>query len=148
MADPRDDDVIRPRIRVLAPLAREDRDRRSSRCLGTAVSRCHHLTEPSGHDGATTLGEKPADLLGGGFPLGSTTDDRYLASHAGSMTRWRTAQGQTLDPGADPGGRRHGIDPFGTRRGDRDIRRPRRVMPSRADTGALRPAPATSERTR
>ena len=87
MADPRDDDVVGPWIRVLAPLSREDRDRRASCRFGTAVSRCHHLTEPSGHDGATTLCEKSADLLGGGFPRCPAPDDRHLAPHTGSMTR-------------------------------------------------------------
>ena len=84
MTDPRNDDVVGPGIRVLASLSREDRDRGATGCLRPAVSRCHHLTEPSGHDGASTFGEQAPDLLGGSFPRRSAPDHRDLTRHGAS----------------------------------------------------------------
>jgi len=45
------------------------------------VRGCHHLAEPAGDDGATALGEQPADLGGSGLVLRAASDDRHLTSH-------------------------------------------------------------------
>lgn len=81
MADTRDDDVIRPGIGVGMRLAGQDRDRRAACFLCASVRGCHHLAEPAGDDGATALGEQPADLGGSGLVLRAASDDRHLTSH-------------------------------------------------------------------
>ena len=81
MADPRDDDVVRPGVRSAATLARQDRDGRPSRLLRAPVCCSHDLVEAARHDGAATLGEHPSDLLGCGLPLGAAAYDCDLTRH-------------------------------------------------------------------
>ena len=80
VADPRDDDVVGPRVRGGPILAREDRDRRPARRLRAAVRGGHDLVEPARDDRAAALGEQAADLLGRGLPLRAAPDHRHLAA--------------------------------------------------------------------
>ena len=69
MADPGDDDVVRPLVSRFAMLARKDRDRSSAGGFRAAVSRGHDLVEATRHDRAAPLREQPPDFFRGLLPL-------------------------------------------------------------------------------
>ena len=78
MADAGDDDVVGPRVHVLARLAGQDPDRRAARALRAPRGRCHHLAPPAGDDGGAALGQQPADLFRALLVLGAAADDGDL----------------------------------------------------------------------
>ena len=89
------DCVVDPRVRVLTRHAGENADRRASRFLRPTRRRGHHLTQTSGDDDTTLLGQQAADLLGASLVLRAAADHRYLQGHMAMVER-RQARGGTL----------------------------------------------------
>ena len=90
MSDPCGDGMVDPLVRLLAPLARENPDRRTARSLRTARCGRHHLAEPASHDRAAALREQASDLLGAPLVLAPAADHRDLnRRHAAIVEPWR-----------------------------------------------------------
>jgi hypothetical protein len=80
--DPRDDDVIEPRVRARACLAGQDPDRRPPCALGASGGRGHHFAEPAGHDRRALFREQPPDFLGALHVLSAASDNGDLGGHS------------------------------------------------------------------
>ena len=93
MADPGDDGVVDPLIRIEPALAGENADRRASCSLRPTSGRRHHFAEPAGDDGAAALGQEASHLLRQRLVLRAASDHRDL--HA-TMVERRHARGGTV----------------------------------------------------
>src|SRR5256885_4276862 len=78
MSDPCGDGMVDPLVRLLAPLARENPDRRPACRLRAARRGRHHPAEPASDDRAAALSEQASDLLGAPLVLTPAADYRDL----------------------------------------------------------------------
>jgi hypothetical protein len=81
MADPRDDDVVDPLVRIRATLPGKDPQRGAAGSLRPPRRRSHHLAPTARDDRAAVLGEQAPHLLGSAVVFSAAPDHGHLHRH-------------------------------------------------------------------